>query len=108
MKNLFCKLMIIGLLATGLHAPEAKSDSVLGDPNVSDDGLSVTSAIWLFTTFLAKEMVEVAPDAANYVATGEASLALQSVVEKFQETSLEQGQELSFDEVVDVINTIER
>lgn len=55
------------------------------------------------TTLLFKEAQEVKSDAINYLAGEEVTPALDSVVEKIQAAALEQGKEVSFDEVIDAL-----
>ncbi|MGE3609839.1 MAG: hypothetical protein AB7I27_09670 [Bacteriovoracaceae bacterium] len=69
-------------------------------------GLATTTMLPLYistSAALMKEMQEVKPDALDYTSYRIASPQLEAVVEKFQATSLEQGHELSFDEVVETI-----
>lgn len=84
---------------------EIPSGNELGDgiAALTCVGLSSTTAT---TAILLKEMHEVKSDAAAFAAGEEASLALQSVVEKFQVEASLQGIEPSFEEVVDAINTL--
>lgn len=68
-------------------------------------GELLSSAVTI-SVLLAKEVHAVKADALLYAQEEVASPALLSVVEKIQAEALEQGKELSFDEVVDAINTI--
>lgn len=63
----------------------------------------------LITTslLLAKEIIEVRPDAIEYSNSGYASASLRSVVEKIQSEASEQNIVVSFDEIIDSINTLE-
>lgn len=65
----------------------------------------LSSAVTI-SVLLAKEVHAVKADALLYAQEEVASPTLLSVVEKVQAEALEQGKELSFDEVVDAINTI--
>lgn len=55
---------------------------------------------------LLKEVEIIKPEALFYISEGTVSPALQSVVEKIQTQSAEQGIEISFDEVIDAISTL--
>lgn len=61
----------------------------------------------VLTQVLIKEIIAVRDDSLNYISTGERTTALESVVEKIQSEALDQGQLLSFDEVIDSINILE-
>ncbi|MGE3608512.1 MAG: hypothetical protein AB7I27_02900 [Bacteriovoracaceae bacterium] len=63
-------------------------------------GSSIQIAI---SVALFKEAMEAKPDALNYASGEAASPALASLVEKIQAASLEQGKELSFDQVVEAL-----
>ncbi|MGE3609735.1 MAG: hypothetical protein AB7I27_09145 [Bacteriovoracaceae bacterium] len=73
-----------------------------------DTECQIVTAESMITTSIAmaKDLVEVKPDAYEYSITGEASASLVSVVEKLQAVALEQNQNLTFDQVVDAINAI--
>ncbi|MGE3610517.1 MAG: hypothetical protein AB7I27_13085 [Bacteriovoracaceae bacterium] len=58
------------------------------------------------TVALMKEVQEVKPEALAFAAEGSSSAALESTVEKIQAEALAQGKELSFEEVVDLINNL--
>lgn len=74
-----------------------------GSPNACTELLS--SAVTI-SVLLAKEVQAVKADALLYAQDQVASPTLESVVEKIQAEALEQGKELSFDEVVDAINML--
>lgn len=59
------------------------------------------------TIALLKEMQEVKPDALEYATAGIASPALTSVAQNFQIEANSQGHELTFEDVVNFINTLE-
>lgn len=52
---------------------------------------------------LLKDMQAIKPDAIEYETNNSVSPALSSIVEEFQAIALEQGHELSFDEVVETL-----
>lgn len=59
------------------------------------------------TDTLYKEILEIKTDALAYQVDGVVSLSLKSTVEQIQEEIQKHGKEMSFDEVVDAINTID-
>lgn len=64
--------------------------------------LSITSSV----AFL-KQMYEVQPDAINYEIDGSITPALESVVETFQESATLQNATLSFEDVINLIVSLE-
>ncbi|MGE3610241.1 MAG: hypothetical protein AB7I27_11680 [Bacteriovoracaceae bacterium] len=64
-------------------------------------GLSATAAVALL-----KEMKQVQLDALAYESGDELSVALESVVAKLQDTAIENGTELSFEEAIAAINNL--
>ncbi|MGE3610740.1 MAG: hypothetical protein AB7I27_14200 [Bacteriovoracaceae bacterium] len=70
-------------------------------------GLLVSTALTTTTAaLLLKEIEEVKPDALAYEVTGESTLPLNAVIEKLQLIASEQGQDLSFEDSITLINMI--
>lgn len=65
--------------------------------------IAVSSVEVILTLTLLKEMNEVKAEAFEYISTNDVTPALESVVQKIQAAAIEQGKEVSFDEVIDAL-----
>lgn len=125
MKKIISSLLLTVIVTTGMQSQEARSEAIVISGAVTAVGLTMlagadcimddsttkcklipfvtTTGVVLLGLAIFKEMKEVQPDALVHATEGITTPALESVVEKIQAVALEQGEEVSLDEVVSAL-----